>query len=282
MEAHLRKHKGLPTYSCDHEGCDNVFNRSSHYQAHLKQHTGANELYECDINHCERVYKNKSALNIHKRKYHNFGPELKSHMCEICGKVFKSSAVLNDHRFIHVEKSLLPYICEEEGCAKRFSNKEKLKVHKMRHAGIKNFICPHCGMRKTTRNELKIHINYHTLERTWPCRFCPKVCNSAGNLKMHVRNIHERAKDFACSFCERTFAKADTRKYHEMTHTGEKPHACDECGRRFLQPAALRTHRKIHLKENAKKLETKTPLHSTSVENTDLISIDEICEEKSL
>ena len=201
------------------------------------------------MDNCGRVYKNKCALNIHKRKFHNIGPKLKTHMCEICGKVFKSATVLSDHRYTHIDRNRLPYLCEEKGCFKRYSTKGKLRVHKMRHDGIKNFICPHCGMRKTTRNELKIHINYHTLERTWPCRFCTKVFNSAGNLKIHVKNIHERAKDFKCRFCERSFGKADTRKYHEMTHTGEKPHECELCGRRFVQPAALRTHRKVHMRQ---------------------------------
>ncbi|XP_037827710.1 putative zinc finger protein 730 [Lucilia sericata] len=252
LEAHKREHDGLPPYSCYYEGCKRSFNRWHNYNRHQKEHKLAvDQTYKCDVDNCERVYKNKSALNVHKRKYHNLGPELKTHMCEVCGKVFKSSAVLNDHHYTHIDRTQLPYACEEPNCSKRFSNKEKLKVHKMRHAGIKNFSCPYCGMLKTTRNELKIHINYHTLERTWPCRFCPKVCNSAGNLKMHVRNMHERAKDFACRFCDRTFAKADTKKYHEMTHTGEKPHQCKECGKRFVQPAALRTHRKIHLRQKA-------------------------------
>ena len=41
-------------------------------------------------------------------------------------------------------------------------------------------------------------------------------------------------------FCERSYGKADPRKYHEMTHIGEKPHECELSGRRFVQPAALR------------------------------------------
>ncbi|KAM7356427.1 zinc finger Y-chromosomal protein 1 [Cochliomyia hominivorax] len=259
LEAHKRQHDGLSPYSCTFPGCERTFNRWYFYNKHQEEHNSeqSESNYKCDVGDCQRIYKNKSALNVHKRKFHHYGPALKSHMCEVCGKVFKSSAVLNDHRYTHFDKTELPFACDEAGCAKRFSNKEKLKVHKMRHAGIKNFICPYCGMRKTTRNELKIHINYHTLERTWPCRFCPKVCNSAGNLKMHIKNMHERAKDFACRYCEKTFAKADTKKYHEMTHTGEKPHECKECGRRFLQPAALRTHRKIHLRQKGELKEKK-------------------------
>uniref|UniRef100_A0A1A9WLE2 Protein krueppel n=1 Tax=Glossina brevipalpis TaxID=37001 RepID=A0A1A9WLE2_9MUSC len=248
--AHKRKHEGLSPYPCTIEGCDRSYNRLHNLEQHLKDHKGDRpRRYKCDVENCDRAYKTKSAINMHKRKTHHLGPALKKHICEICGKIFKTSASLNDHRFSHKSEAELPFACEETNCNRRFSNKAKLQVHKMRHAGIKNFVCPHCGMRKTTRNELRTHLNYHTLKRIWPCRFCPKEFHSANNLKMHIRNMHEQAKDFACRFCERTFAKPDTRKYHEMTHTGEKPHECKECGKRFTQPAALRTHKKVHLKE---------------------------------
>uniref|UniRef100_A0A1B0FE06 Uncharacterized protein n=1 Tax=Glossina morsitans morsitans TaxID=37546 RepID=A0A1B0FE06_GLOMM len=248
--AHKRKHEGLSPYPCTIEGCERSYNRLHNLEQHLKDHKGDRpRRYKCDVENCDRAYKTKSAINMHKRKTHHLGPALKKHICEICGKIFKTSASLNDHRFSHKSEAELPFACEEPNCNRRFSNKAKLQVHKMRHAGIKNFVCPHCGMRKTTRNELRTHLNYHTLKRIWPCRFCPKEFHSANNLKMHIRNMHEQAKDFACRFCERTFAKPDTRKYHEMTHTGEKPHECKECGKRFTQPAALRTHKKVHLKE---------------------------------
>ncbi|XP_062133138.1 zinc finger protein 883-like [Drosophila sulfurigaster albostrigata] len=246
LQAHKRQHEGLTPYPCTETGCERGFNRMHCLSEHLKQHSGTNRWFNCDQEGCSKRYRHKPTLIMHMRRSHKLGPELKSHVCEFCGKVFNSSAVLNDHRYTHKDKSELPHACSEPQCPRRFASKEKLKVHLLRHAGIKNFSCPYCGMRKTTRNELKIHMNYHTLERTWPCRFCSKVCNSSGNLKMHVRTVHERARDYACSYCERSFAKPDTRKYHEMTHTGEKPNECEECGKRFTQPAALRTHRKIH------------------------------------
>ncbi|XP_030375474.1 RB-associated KRAB zinc finger protein [Scaptodrosophila lebanonensis] len=252
LVAHKRLHDGLVPYPCTHEGCERGFNRLHCLSEHLKEHAGTSCWYACEQEGCTKTYKHKPTLVMHMRKSHKMGPEPKKHVCEFCGKVFKSSAVLKDHCYTHKDQSELPHACEEPECLRRFSKKEKLKVHMLRHAGIKNFTCPYCGMRKTTRNELKIHINYHTLERTWPCRFCTKVCNSAGNLKMHVRTVHERARDYACSHCDRTFAKPDTRKYHEMTHTGEKPNECLECGKRFTQPAALRTHRKIHQRQREK------------------------------
>uniref|UniRef100_A0A034VSV7 Endothelial zinc finger protein induced by tumor necrosis factor alpha n=1 Tax=Bactrocera dorsalis TaxID=27457 RepID=A0A034VSV7_BACDO len=274
LNAHKREHEGLMPYPCTQEGCTKAFNRRSALARHLRQHEGYSFQYACDQDGCDKVYKHKPTLVMHQRKYHKLGPELKTHICEICGKVFKTTTMLNDHHYTHKDKSERPYACEQPNCMRRFANKDKLKVHLMRHAGIKNYVCPHCGMRKTTMNELKVHINYHTLERTWPCRFCTHICNSSGNLKTHVRTVHERAKDYACRYCERTFAKPDTRKYHEMTHTGEKPNECPECGKRFLQPAALRTHRKIHQRQGvhsskAKKSEKKKPAQVTVLKNAE-------------
>lgn len=261
--AHQRQHKGLSPYPCTEEGCDQASNRFHSLSEHLKEHLVSSQ-FSCEQEGCDKVYRHKPTLIMHMRRCHKLGPELKSHVCEFCGKVFSSTSVLNDHRYTHKDQSELPHACQEPNCSRRFSSKEKLKVHLMRHAGIKNFSCPYCGMRKTTRNELKIHMNYHTLERTWPCRFCSKVCNSSGNLKMHVRAVHEHAKDYACSYCERRFAKADTRKYHEMTHTGEKPFECEECGKRFTQPAALRTHRKIHDRQRSNSSTTTYTLLMTA------------------
>lgn len=76
----------------------------------------------------------------------------------------------------------MPYSCSI--CPKKYTTKHKLKEHTMRHdgkwkpfeivtkincriAGVKNHICPFCGLRKTTPYELKVHINYHTRYIYW-------------------------------------------------------------------------------------------------------------------
>lgn len=74
-----------------------------------------------------------------------------------------------------------------------------------------------------------------------------------------MRTIHERARNYACRYCERAFIQPETRNQHELIHTGEKPHGCVECGRHFRQKAALRAHYKIHtrqLKESNSELGT--------------------------
>ncbi|XP_067645301.1 zinc finger protein 726 [Eurosta solidaginis] len=90
-------------------------------------------------------------------------------------------------------------------------------------------------------------INFMMKEGPYICPDCGQGFNGQGNLKRHHRIVHEGVKDFACRFCHKRFAKAQTLKHHEMTHTGEKPHECSSCGKRFIQYVALKRHMKIHM-----------------------------------
>ncbi|XP_016955151.1 gastrula zinc finger protein XlCGF46.1 [Drosophila biarmipes] len=243
---HKKEHEGHMLYHCTEPGCGEAFNRYESLRQHELWHSEESTRFVCMEEGCDRIYRHKTSLNHHLSKAHAIGKPPKTHMCEFCGRVFKNGSALSQHRFSHEDQMELPYACELPDCHMRFYSKEKLKIHMMRHQGIKNYCCPYCGLKKTTKNELRLHINFHTLERTWSCKDCTKVCNSSTSLKKHVRAIHEKARDYACNYCEKRFATSDTRKYHEMTHTGEKNFECNECGKRFIQPSALRTHRKVH------------------------------------
>lgn len=71
---------------------------------------------------------------------------------------------------------------------------------------------------------------------------------STGNMSRHIKIVHCGIKAYNCTYCDRSFGKAETLKHHVMTHTGEKPHECRVCGKRFIQPVALQTHMKTHRK----------------------------------
>lgn len=120
----------------------------------------------------------------------------------------------------------------------------------MRHKGIKNHVCPTCGMRKTTGHELRVHMKYHSSDLKFPCELCSQVFTREANLKRHVRVVHCGVKAYKCPYCDQSFGKAETRKHHVARHTGEKPHACQICDKRFIQSVALKTHMKTHNKNN--------------------------------
>ncbi|XP_075161409.1 uncharacterized protein LOC142234204 [Haematobia irritans] len=89
-------------------------------------------------------------------------------------------------------------------------------------------------------------INFMMKEGKYTCPDCGQGFNGSGNLRRHHKIVHQGVKDFACRFCHKRFAKAQTLKHHEMTHTGEKPHACSHCDMRFIQVVALKRHMKVH------------------------------------
>ncbi|EDV96497.1 GH16275 [Drosophila grimshawi] len=263
-------------YKCDM--CAAQFLNEQRLLSHKRRH--GKSLFPCPEPGCDRGYSHKHTLTLHMRKCHKLGKEHKSYVCEFCGKLFDTISLLNTHRFTHKDKLAQPFACEDPNCERRFSTKQLLKIHMMRHAGIKNYTCSYCGVQKTTRTELKIHLNYHTLERTYACHLCSTVCYSSSNLNKHIRTIHERARNYLCRYCERAFIQPETRNQHELIHTGEKPHECVECGRRFRQKAALRSHYKIHARQ-LKELESAQVADAvdTAADDDDGIYVPEMGEE---
>lgn len=245
--AHMRVHEGLKPFPCNL--CDKSYERRSRLKNHIStvHDKKPGQRFACTIDGCDRTFSMKQTVYKHIREFHApSGKKVRQpYICEECGKVLTSLATLKNHRFLHTGAQL-PHECPT--CGKRYITKNKLKEHMNRHAGIRNYVCPHCGAKKSTRTELKTHINYHTKEKTYPCQFCDMVFNSIGNFSRHKRIVHEGIKDYACSYCDKSFGKAETRKHHEMTHTGEKPHECNICHKKFIQPVALKKHKKIHFK----------------------------------
>lgn len=266
LRQHLRDHDGLPReYRCARDGCNWTFNRYSELLKHRIEKHGAPEFYKCDEDGCGQEFKSSTYLRRHKEKQHYGGPEKppSSHMCDTCGVVLRSAATLRMHSLIHVERSQWPFACDVEGCSKRFRVQQQLTIHKNRHAGIKNFACPHCDRRFVTSTNMKNHINTHTRERTWSCELCPKVCTTPDILRKHTENKHGIIKRYPCRICQRHFNTAKAKMYHEMTHVGnEEENAnfewntnllnrfpCDYCDRAFESLSRKKYHEMIHTGE---------------------------------
>lgn len=247
LNSHLRTHEGLRPYPCNL--CDKQYLKSSHLNMHIRViHKDTNLEIQCDVEGCDKVFRREQSFQYHKRlKHSEKTSDPQKWVCDECGKTFKCKWNLNQHKIRHAGVEHYPFKCEQ--CPKSFVASKDFKAHTLRHAGIKNFECDFCGLKKTTMKELKIHLNYHTKEKQWQCTECPSmVFNSSSNLSLHRKTVHYKIKDFTCQFCQQSFARKETLRYHEMTHTGEKPRECEVCGKRFIQLIALKTHIKTHSK----------------------------------
>lgn len=129
-----------------------------------------------------------------------------------------------------------------------FNSQYQLNDHIRRHKGIRDFICPTCGVGKTTRRDLVIHMKYHDKDLKFPCDLCSLVFSRPANMQRHKRVVHCGIRAYSCPHCDQSFGKAETLKHHIMTHTGERPQACPICDKRFIQAVALKTHMKTHNK----------------------------------
>lgn len=49
-----------------------------------------------------------------------------------------------------------------------------------------------------------------------------------------------------CTQCDKVFNSSNAFKYHELSHTGERPHQCDICGKSFFAQSALKVHMRLH------------------------------------
>ena len=62
---------------------------------------------------------------------------------------------------IHMERQ---FVCQFEGCGKRFQDSSKLKRHHLTHTGVKNCVCHICGKAFSLDFNLKTHMYAHVEE----------------------------------------------------------------------------------------------------------------------
>lgn len=82
------------------------------------------------------------------------------------------------------------------------------------------------------------------------CHICGKYFQQKYGLIRHLQSVHERRRDFKCSFCKKGFSEKVGRDEHERIHTGEKPYRCDLCDKAFRAKALLYIHKRYHFKSN--------------------------------
>ncbi|EDW84157.2 uncharacterized protein Dwil_GK13294 [Drosophila willistoni] len=176
-------------------------------------------------------------------------------------------------------------VCDK--CGKCFKDPSNLKLHLVRHTGVKNFECALCGEKFFSQHLLNLHDRVrHQGERPYKCKFCGLQFLTSTARCRHERIRHIRTLSFKCKyFCGKSFITKSCLSKHEFLHTGLRPYRCEICDIGFPRNTQLKIHckSKSHLKnlEDPKKKTIPQVLNSSngemeSKEDEEFQDLDEI------
>lgn len=114
--------------------------------------------------------------------------------CSHCGKTFSSRklSVLQAHERMHTGE--LPFECLEAGCNKRFSRKDCMMVHYLKHARVHSCPVKLCRMTFGSAIDLFRHQRFHMIQ----CSTCGLSCETIPMLRIHKFKAHDES-DFKCT-----------------------------------------------------------------------------------
>ncbi|XP_043648165.1 zinc finger protein 660, partial [Drosophila teissieri] len=221
---------------------------------------------------CGVSYSTQKALARHVAKHKEQGDTQKPHLCDFCGRGFRTNAQLTTHRRRHTGER--PFKCPL--CPKAYTHGPTLKSHMHTHDEEKAHKCPQCEKTFYTRGNLRAHIQRHTGERPYKCPDCPQTFAKNSGLKLHSRlhkedrpykcelcgkgfvqnqhlithlRVHYGDRQFKCPDCDKSFFEKSNMMKHQRTHSGIKPFKCEECGQAFSHNHHLKSHLRIHTGE---------------------------------
>ncbi|KAK9511178.1 hypothetical protein O3M35_005790 [Rhynocoris fuscipes] len=219
--------------------------------SHLWREHGIDiELYSCD--HCS--YKTNSLtrlLNLHRRIHSEERPFL----CDVCGKGFKTTKQLRNHKSWHKLKEKSKTENPEKlvscvTCGRGFTCARLMRLHvQVVHKRLKPYLCYVCGHSVANKSSLRSHLSMHTGLRPYSCDECEYTTRDHNNLRRHKMR-HSGIKRYKCPLCSYSSIQASTYKTHILKkHPGEQDgllYRCDICPFNTVKKENLLTHSARH------------------------------------
>lgn len=205
MTTHILRHTNQYVAKC--EQCNQGFFSRAQYNLHVESEHYNQSI--CDM--CGKKFSNKYNLKYHLMETHGQGQETETRKCRVCQKEVRFLRI-HMRRYHTVKKPRKPTLCDL--CGKEFRTKEGLKMHLMKHQGIKPYQCEYCEKSFTIKDNLKLHIRTHTGEKPHQCPVCQKCFSQITPLKVHMRT-HSGEKPFECFLCNSKFASRTMLNIHK-------------------------------------------------------------------
>ncbi|XP_015278626.1 PREDICTED: zinc finger and BTB domain-containing protein 11 [Gekko japonicus] len=193
------------------------------------EHNEAEAQHKCS--ECGMIFQRRYALIMHTLKHER----TKNYKCPLCKKEFQYGASLRAHLVRHTRKNEVTVATasiEESGAAAKGRTKRE-------------FICDICGRSLPKLYSLRIHMLKHTGVKPHACKICGKSFTYKHGLKMHLA-LHEAQKQFKCELCDKSFVTKRSLQEHVSIHTGESKYFCPHCGKSFHRASGLSKHIKKH------------------------------------
>lgn len=210
-------------------------------------------------------------LNLHIPNELDKAPETENqffrqyHLCQTCGKTYRSRKILKAHLLLHDLDNAL--ICSQ--CPMTFKSKQYMRRHMIRmHLTRKEaFLCDKCGRKMKNRNSLMSHMKCHMDARPFKCSICDSSFKRSSNLRQHEATVHKKVVDateekvrskksqvknkvkkddgdlYACTMCHTTFTSCFGLNVHiSKGNCLDKLMFCALCERSFLCDEELCEH----------------------------------------
>ncbi|KAH8413478.1 hypothetical protein KR009_011472 [Drosophila setifemur] len=144
----LRTHKhemhgGPKKFVCD--CCGKRLKTFTSLVEHQLVHTDAKPCV-CTI--CNAAFKNKARLRVHSQTHGE-----PSFTCNICGKKLQTRAILNKHKYVHMDERRFKCDICGTGC----KNSTALKIHLLGHTGLRPYVCKYCGKAFASNTNCRSH-----------------------------------------------------------------------------------------------------------------------------
>ncbi|XP_040297194.1 zinc finger protein 142 [Bufo bufo] len=149
LKYHMRIHKDEKNYLCPECGYKCKWVNQLKY--HMTKHTGL-KPYQCE--ECDYCTNRADALRVHRETRHR---DVRSFICEQCGKAFKTRFLLKTHLKKHSEEK--PYVCNV--CQRGFRWPAGLRHHYLTHTNQQPFFCRYCSYRAKQKFQVVKHIQRH-------------------------------------------------------------------------------------------------------------------------